>query len=459
MSPVPYAGYPKTALLKGTKGTFVLSNILYEKLRNRDYSPNGVTAECAKEIKRLQDLGFWYKSSRPFEISDRFIALSLHLIHGCNLACIYCNVQEGTYGDDLTFMDESTAYAAIEYLAKIRKGRFPRLIFYGGEPLLNWEVLTQSAERMASVFSQREMQVVTNGTVIDEERAEFLAKYDIFTILSMDGPKWIHDRNRPMKDGGSSYEKARKGLECLKKAGVRFHIRATWIPGFAGYNEIFQHLTGIAEDSRKVSVGIEFGYADDNGVEEYNRALAGRYRQAEQKRLDLPNSVYVYLDMISKADLAPVARCEAGHAGLSVTPSGELYPCQVSVSKGKYHLGNIWQGIDEQGKKNLEIFLNRFSPACKTCWVRPYCPGPCSYAGPISEELPYCKTIKLEVIEALKWMAKASDQELSHIYYAREEPSRIPGVFKYGLALRKLLWKHNRHIKPLAIYSQKAVAL
>ena len=452
--PVPDCNGHRFALLEGTKSSFLVSDHVYELLQKQTSNGGQNTDTIAREIKRLKDLGFWYDNPKSFEISKDYISLSLHLVHGCNLACTYCNVKQGTYGEPFSLMDESTADAAIDFFVSIRNGRFPRLVFYGGEPLLNWDVLTHATKKIASIFAEREIQIVTNGTLIDKERAQFLADNEIFVIISIDGPKDIHDRNRPMKTGGSSYEKAVKGLEHLKTAGVRFHIRATWSPEYAPYDDVYMHLVEIAGNSRQVTVALEFSEANGSAIERYNELLFDKYRLAEEKGCELPNSTYQYLDQALRADWAPVPRCEAGHAGFSITPNGDIYPCQVSVSRKKFKLGTIYTGIDEKGRENLQEFLESSSPVCEKCWANNYCGGPCRYAVPIPDNWDYCKTVRLQIIEAFNFIARAHTGDLLPIYQAPEVFDEEIRAIKRGAALREILWKHNRHILPISICPQ-----
>jgi uncharacterized protein len=456
--PLPDCNNHKFALIRGTKSAFLLSDQSYELLKDPVREGTETPALIAPEVNRLKTLGFWPENGIQHEISEKYISISLHLIHGCNLACTYCNVQQGTYGEPVSLMADSTAYAAIDYLARIRNGRFPRLIFYGGEPLLNWKVLTRAAKKMTSLFPERAIEIVTNGTLIDRECAQFLADYDVFTILSMDGPKEVHDRNRPMKTGESSYEKAREGLEHLKKAGGRFQIRATWAPGYACYDDVLVHLCGLAGNSRQVTLAIEFDKAGTGAIEEYNDILSDRFRQAEENRAELPNTIYQYLDQTLRANWAPVPRCEAGHAGFSITPQGDIYPCQVSVSRKKFKLGTVWDGINEQGKEKQKEFLESSFSMCERCWANTYCSGPCRYAKPLPDNWPYCKTVKLHIMEAFKFIARTPSRDLVRTYQQPEISEEQFKAFEQGCALRDILWKHNHHIKPLSLCPQKGIS-
>ena len=442
---------PHLALLSGTRSAFRVSSRVHQALASGKPLDARTTDKVGAEIRRLEGLGFWPVDPPLWELSERHRSLSLHLAHECNLACPYCNVQQGTYGEAASRMPEATARAGVDYLRSMAGDRSVRLVFYGGEPLLNWEVLTRAVAYAEEVLPSCAFEIITNGTLLNAERAAFLAAHQGFTVLSLDGPREVHDRNRPLKTGGGSYDLARRGLEYLKQAKAGFHLRATWVPGIADYERVHDHLAGLAGDAQRVTVALEFEQAGSEGVFLWNERLCDQYREARQSPAPLPSGLAPFLDSVLRADLAPVARCEAGHAGFSVTPDGTLYPCQVSASLKRFPLGNVWEGIHAQGRKGLEAFLHPASPVCETCWARTFCAGPCPYSAPVPQDWPYCRTIRLQVRQALAWAAETPSAGLAG---ARPEEGKTARDLARAAALGDLLWKQNAHIRPLALYPQ-----
>ncbi len=446
----------RIALLRDTRKTYKLSEPLYESILASNSLPNEVSEKVDTEINRLRQMGFWQSTPHSFHLSDRQFSLSLHLAHGCNLACNYCNVQQGTYGDPTLYMSRDVAFKALGYLETVLNGRTARLTFYGGEPLLNWTVLTAVVERAERLFPKLEMEIITNATLLTESRARFLAEHGIFSIISLDGPRPIQDRNRPTTSGDGSYAKAVEGLRNLQRTGGAFHIRATWVPGTCTYDEAFEHLSELAGDSRHVTIALAFQKSREKCTLEYVEALQSQYNKARRGECAQPSIAYPFIDQVLKGDLAPVPECEAGRSGFSVTPDGTLYPCQVSASMKYAKLGTVDGGIDREGQENLEGFLNRPSPACGECWVRPYCSGPCAFSAPLMEAEPYCDVIKLQVREALAAVARATHRDLMGPYEARGISGEGGKHLARGAALRAILWRENRHIKPLFLFPQGA---
>ena len=443
LAPVEGPG-PGLALLEGTRSGFRVSRAVRRALEGEAALEGDLLRSVEGEVRRLRGLGFWPESPARWEVGERQFTLSLHLAHECNLACGYCNVQQGTYGGPEALMDAETALAGLRLLGELAGERSARLVFYGGEPLLNWPVLERVVREAALVLPDCALEMVTNGTLLDPERAAFLAEHRVFSVLSLDGPPGVHDRNRPLKGGGGSYARARRGLACLREAGAGVHIRATWVPGTADYGEVLAHLAGLAGDEAGVSVALEFGQAGSGGAERFHRALCERYRVAEEAGGEPPASLAPCLDQVLRADLAPVPRCEAGRAGVSVTPDGSLYPCQVSASLGRFPLGTVREGVTGAGRGHLEAFLAA-GPGCGGCWAEAFCSGPCVYDTSPPGERPFCRTLQLQVQQALRSAARPA-AELAPRVEGRD-PAR-------AVALRELLWKRNRHLRPLALFPQ-----
>ncbi len=440
------------ACLEGTSISFLVSEQLFQYLCTNNPSSMHLPEQFESEIKRTWSLGFGAPETLPEKKPQSIQEISLHLSHGCNLACTYCNVKQGTYGEKESFMDKQTAYAAIDFLARSGCGKLPTLVLYGGEPLMNWPVLEAAVHKMKKTFVESDIKVVTNGTLLNKERAVFLAQNDVFAIISIDGPKEIHDQNRPTTGNSPSHDRAVKGLEYLKKAGARFHVRGTWVPGNGNYEDILGYLAEIAGDRRLVTLGLCFEYV--NTASEYNNSLKTLFDSAKKDIRYFPSVSFPYLERILRPGVAGPGTCGAGRDGFSITPRGGIYPCQISVSLKKYRAGDVYHGIDTSGQKRLEEFLSISSSKCRACWAQVYCSGPCPYAVPFPDDWPHCDTVKLQVREALAFCAATPPDTLLEFYHP-SSMGRMPiKRYKQVLAIRDLLWKSNRHIKPLSICPQ-----
>lgn len=145
----------------------------------------------------------------------------LELTQQCNLRCRYCTFGGG-FPDHRTHnsrtMSEEVVFASIDSALK-HGDRLDEIVigFYGGEPLLEWELLKKAvyyAEENASGKKIR-YSLTTNATLLNEEKARFLQRFGAYVLVSLDGPKFVHDQYRLFPGGEGSYEKTINGLRTL----------------------------------------------------------------------------------------------------------------------------------------------------------------------------------------------------------------------------------------------------
>ena len=139
-------------------------------------------------------------------------ALCLHIAHDCNLACKYCFAEEGEYHGRRALMSYEVGKKALDFLiANSGTRRNLEVDFFGGEPLMNWDVVKQLVEYARSVEKERgknfRFTLTTNGMLIDDDVIDFANREMSNVVLSLDGRKEIHDRLRVDYAGNGSYER------------------------------------------------------------------------------------------------------------------------------------------------------------------------------------------------------------------------------------------------------------
>ncbi|NLH38760.1 MAG: His-Xaa-Ser system radical SAM maturase HxsB [Elusimicrobia bacterium] len=148
----------------------------------------------------------------------RFSTTSLHIIVltlKCNHFCRYCRAtgfnQDGT-------MTLATAKKAIDFIFDTPNHSIT-IEFQGGEALLNWDVLKNSIdyikEKNKKYKKDLQVAVVTNLSIMDDEKLKFMIKNNISICTSLDGPEFIHNKNRVYYNG-SSYKKVVYWLKKIK---------------------------------------------------------------------------------------------------------------------------------------------------------------------------------------------------------------------------------------------------
>lgn len=319
--------------------------------------------------------------------------LTLHVVHGCNLRCHYCLAGDGSYGSHGR-MDAVTARRAVDMLMASPE-QDQTLEFSGGEPLLYFPLIRETtlyaAEQARAAGRRLRFLLTTNGTLLDSERAAFLAEHRFRVVVSLDGRPDTHDGMRPRAGGQGSYAESLAGARLLAAALAEQDLCLRTV--FTRQNLDFAIDVLHLADMGFRTVTLEPVVADpaepyalraeDLPIirAEYRKlatALAERWRRGERTRF-LP----FRLDPDEPFTTERYSRgCGSGFTSLTVTPQGEIYPCHQFVGRAGYQAGRLETGIDQPG------LLQRFAAAdlgakvgCGECWARYFCGGGCHANG------------------------------------------------------------------------------
>ena len=246
--------------------------------------------------------------------------------------------------------------------------------FYGGEPLLNFNVLRQVVEANPA----RTYNSTTNGTTITPEIAEFLNSHQFSVILSLDGPEAVHNARRRTCTGEDTYEKVMTGLYRLHDAGVtKILLRSTFCPGDQNLLERVVHLNSLCDEGLASNVSVEPScYCSDTscGLQTANwsikdvSVLDGQYRlitewakkrKAEGKPVRL-HTLTMYAKRLTDNEFY-YAECGAGSGTVMVSVSGELFACHRKSSTA---IGTVFSGVNEEQQRT---WLQHRITACADC--------------------------------------------------------------------------------------------
>ena len=186
------------------------------------YAAQGIDEREMREIfadlKELEDNGtlFSRDTYRDGVIDFRkrqtvVKALCLHIAHDCNLACRYCFAGEGEYKGDRSLMSFEVGKKALDFLvANSGSRRNLEVDFFGGEPLLNFDVVKRLVAYGRGIEKEKDKHfrftLTTNGVLLNDEVIEFANREMDNIVLSIDGRKDVHDHMRPFKNGSGSYD-------------------------------------------------------------------------------------------------------------------------------------------------------------------------------------------------------------------------------------------------------------
>jgi uncharacterized protein len=165
----------------------------------------------------------------PYPKTYEPINLTLSLTSNCNLRCKYCYARAGDTHEDLSWEKIETAIRlSVEASKKIDRESFKLVFHGGGEPLVKWDNLKKATELVKRLWPGKEnFSVVTNATLLNDERAKWLKDNNFRVSVSLDGPKDVHDEQRIKSNGEGSFDECIMGMSHLYRHNVRFGIRAT----------------------------------------------------------------------------------------------------------------------------------------------------------------------------------------------------------------------------------------
>lgn len=146
----------------------------------------------------------------------------------CNYKCEYCFIETRFNNPQNTFMSKEIASKGIQLIK--RNTNKIKIIFYGGEPLLNYEVIKYIVDESVKNNLETNYSIITNGSIINEDIIKFLKDYHISLSISMDGLKETNDKARKYKNNKGTFDKIKETLKILKNENVPFGISCTLSP-------------------------------------------------------------------------------------------------------------------------------------------------------------------------------------------------------------------------------------
>ncbi len=434
---VDEVAYDIIAMYKNAEKEEIVSAMLEKYAEREDVTREDVLL-CIDDVRALEDAGKLFSVDQYEDLafdyknnSNVVKALCLHIAHTCNLNCSYCFASQGKYQGERAMMSFEVGKQACDFLiANSGTRRNLEVDFFGGEPLMNWDVVKQLVAYARSIEKEHNKNfrftLTTNGMLIDDEIIDFLNKEMSNVVLSLDGRRDVHDHFRKDYAGNGSYDKIVPKFQRLveKRGGKDYYVRGTFTHNNVDFtNDIF-HMADLgftelsmepvvcppddpyaltAEDLPKVLEQYEI-----LAKEMIKRKKEGRPFTFYHYMLDLTNGPCIY---------KRITGCGSGTEYMSVTPWGELYPCHQFVGDPKYSLGNIWDGVKNKEAQDEFRYCNAYArPECKDCWAKFYCSGGCAAnayhaTGKISGVYEYgCELFKKR-IECAVMMKVAESEE------------------------------------------------
>ncbi len=359
-----------------------------------------VRREIAEEVLSLARAGQLYAKdiyeNYMFDFKNRQTvvkALCLHIAHDCNLACRYCFAEEGEYHGRRALMPFEVGKKALDFLVANSGNRVNLEVdFFGGEPLLNWQVvkdLVAYGRSLEEPFHKKiRFTLTTNGVLLNDEILEFCNKEMGNLVLSIDGRKEVHDLMRPFRGGQGSYDmvvpKFRKAVDSRNQTD--YYVRGTFTRNNLDFAEDVLHLAELGFEQISVEPVVadrEEDYAlrmEDIPVlrKEYDKLAKEMLRyQREGKGF---NFFHFMIDLEGGPCVAKrLSGCGSGTEYLAVTPWGDFYPCHQFVGQEEFLMGNVDDGIVRTDIRDSFKECNVYAKEkCRDCFAKFYCSGGCA---------------------------------------------------------------------------------
>ena len=372
-----------------------------EKYADRDDITASDIEECYEQVENLKNQGklFAPDTFEPMaghlkaKTSGGVKALCLHIAHTCNLNCSYCFASQGKYHGERAVMSFEVGKRALDFLIENSGTRRNLEVdFFGGEPLMNFDVVKQLVAYARSIEKEKgknfRFTLTTNGVLVDDDVIEFANRECSNVVLSLDGRKDIHDRYRVDYAGNGSWEKIIPKFQKFVEArgGKNYYMRGTFThanPDFLedikvmldlGFNELSMEpvvcAPGDPSELTEADLPIVMDQYEKLAELMLERDKAGKPFTFYHYMIDLTGGPCIY---------KRISGCGSGTEYMAVTPWGDLYPCHQFVGEEKFKLGDIWNGVTNKETQCKFEACNVYArPDCKDCWAKLYCSGGCA---------------------------------------------------------------------------------
>jgi len=360
--------------------------------------PEAIEAELREILAELDELraeGSLYNppldDTLPKMQKQSVKALCLHVAHACNMTCDYCFAGQGKFSGKAALMSFETGKRALDWLVENSRGRRNLEVdFFGGEPLLNFDVVKKLVAYARGIEDAAgknfRFTLTTNGLLLDDEIGDFLNKECHNVVLSLDGRREVNDKYRKTCEGCGSYDTiVPKFKRFVERRGGGYYIRGTYTTENLDFASDILHMADLGFDELSMEP-IVGGSAETAIGKHHLPAIFAEYDRlaAEMAKREKNGSPFTFYHYILDLEGGPcgakrLAGCGAGSEYFAVTPDGSLFPCHQFVGDAAYNMGDVWEGI---GNTTLR---ERFAASsytdkeeCRECWAKLFCAGGCA---------------------------------------------------------------------------------
>ena len=367
-----------------------------------DYTADEIR-EAYDELYELKKAGQLFAQDDYIDVS-RYIpvnapvkALCLHVAHDCNLRCKYCFASTGDFGQGRKIMPPEIAKKAIDFvIARSGVRHNIEVDFFGGEPLMAWDTVTQTVDYARSLEEKYNKKfrftITTNGLLLDEDKRKYINENMDNCVLSLDGRREVNDEFRKTVAGTGSYDTIVPKFKALvdeRDPNLDYYARGTFTSHNLDFAEDVLSIADAGFDRLSVEpVTADPGCGYDLTEDDLPKIEAEYDRltdiMLERKKEGKP---FTFFHFMVDLDQGPcvvkrVRGCGAGYEYVAVTPDGDIYPCHQFVGKDEFKQGSVLDQSFNMDIAQKFAGMNIYSrPKCQKCWAKFYCSGGCSAAN------------------------------------------------------------------------------
>ena len=381
-----------TEKLKGECPDEIISTLESEGFDKQDI------IDTYAELKALcdDDSLFSEDTYRPFAdmLTEAPIkSMCLNISHDCNLRCEYCFAAQGDFGHGRKLMPFEVGKAAIDFLIKHSANRHNlELDFFGGEPLMNLDVVKKVVEYARSIEKEHNKNfrftMTTNGILLDDDSIDFINREMSNVVLSLDGRKEVNDRLRPTVNKKGSYDIIVPKYQKLvaERGDKEYYVRGTFTKYNLDFTDDVMHLNELGFDQISVEpvvIDPELPYAL---TESDLPVIAEEYEKLSKILIERKKNgtSFNFFHFMIDLDQGPCAikrlrGCSCGNEYVAVTPEGDIYPCHQFVGMDEWKMGSVLDDSIDHKMKKMFSKANIYSKEeCADCWAKFYCSGGCN---------------------------------------------------------------------------------
>lgn len=341
-------------------------------------------------------------------------AMCLHISHDCNLRCDYCFAGTGDYGNGRKNMPTEVGMLAIDYLLEKSEGRRNLEVdFFGGEPLLNFdvvkEIVTYARSKEKEYNKVFRFTLTTNGLMLDDDKIDFINREMSNVVLSIDGRREINDRVRHRVDNSGCYDSILPKFKKLvqRRGDGQYYVRGTFTKYNLDFAQDVLHLNECGFDQISVEPVVSDEKYPYSITEQDLPRIYDEYEKLAkvliERRQNMDGFNFFHFMMDLEQGPCAIKRlrgCGAGNEYVAITPDGDVYPCHQFVGNEQWKMGDVFsKSIDMDKKQQFAASTVYGKEACRDCWAKFYCSGGCNansatYCGDILK--PYKLSCELE---------------------------------------------------------------